>query len=141
MARENRRSGCPIGIALDTFGDRWTLLIVRDLLFKERRTFKEFADAGEGIASNVLADRLNRLVAAGIIERRADPADGRKAVHHLTEKGFALAPVLVEMVVWAARHEDTDAPPDEVREMERKRERYLKALRKRWRRSSSADAP
>ncbi|HKP15899.1 MAG TPA: helix-turn-helix domain-containing protein [Gemmatimonadaceae bacterium] len=132
MTRDVRRSGCPIGIALDLFGDRWSLLVVRDLLFKDRRTFGEFADSGEGIATNVLADRLSRLELAGIVERRADAADGRRAVYHLTEKGFALAPVLVEMVIWAARHEDTDAPPAEVREMERHRARFMASLRKRW---------
>ena len=135
MARDIRRSGCPIGISLDLFGDRWSLLIVRDLLFKDCRSFKEFADAGEGIATNVLAERLSRLEAAGIVERHADSADRRKVVYRLSPKGFDLAPVLVEMVIWAARHEVTDAPPAEVREMERHRKRFMRALQKRWRAS------
>src|SRR5687768_18060935 len=103
-----RRSGCPISISLEIFGDRWSLLVVRDLMFKGRRTFKEFAAAGEGIATNVLAERLARLESAGIIARATDPADARRVLYHLTDKGMALAPVLIEMVIWAARYEDTD---------------------------------
>jgi DNA-binding HxlR family transcriptional regulator len=130
MGRE-RRSGCPIAVSLDIFGDRWSLLIVRDLLFKGLFSFSELSAAGEGIASNVLADRLERLEAAAIIERRADPSDGRKITYRLTPKGLDLGPVLVEMVIWAARYEDTDAPPAEVRAMTRDRARFLAGVRKR----------
>jgi DNA-binding HxlR family transcriptional regulator len=128
-----RRSGCPIAVSLDIFGDRWSLLIVRDLMFKGLSTFTEFGAAGEGIATNVLAERLERLEDAGIIERLADPADGRKATYRLTSKGIDLAPVLVEMVIWAARYEATDAPPAQVREMTRHRARFLASVRKRLR--------
>jgi DNA-binding HxlR family transcriptional regulator len=133
MPREARRSRCPIAISLDIFGDRWSLLIVRDLMFKNHRSFKEFAAAGEGIATNILTDRLERLEAAGIIDRRADSEDRRKTVYRLTAKGFDLAPVLIEMVVWAARYEDTDAPPATVKEMEGNRTRFIAAARTRWR--------
>lgn len=135
MAREARRSGCPIAISLDLFGDRWSLLIVRDLLFADRCTFKEFAEADESIATNILADRLGRLEGAGIVERRADPADGRKVVYALTGKGFDLAPVLLEMALWAAKHEDTDAPPAMVGALRRDRARFLRDLRARRRRA------
>jgi DNA-binding HxlR family transcriptional regulator len=130
---DGRRSGCPIGISLDLFGDRWSLLVVRDLMFFGRTTFGAFAAAGEGIATNVLADRLDRLECAGIIARRSDPADGRKVVYRLTEKGMALAPVLVEIVLWAARHEETDAPPEMVAAMEADRAGFVAGLRARWR--------
>ena len=123
-----RRSGCPISISLELFGDRWSLLVVRDLMFKGLRTFKEFAAAGEGIATNVLADRLERLEAAGIIRRDADPSDARRVLYRLSDKGFALAPVLVEMVIWAAKYEDTDAPPATVRAMRRDRAAFIAAL-------------
>jgi DNA-binding HxlR family transcriptional regulator len=136
MARSSstsgRRSGCPISISLEIFGDRWSLLVVRDLMFEGRRTFKEFAEAGEGIATNVLADRLERLKAAGIITRRVDAGDARRTLYGLTTKGMELAPVLVEMVIWAARHEDTDAPPQTVRAMRRDREGFIAAVRAQW---------
>jgi DNA-binding HxlR family transcriptional regulator len=131
-----RRSACPISMCLDVFGDRWSLLVVRDLMFKRRTTFKEFVAAGEGIATNVLADRLERLEAAGIITRRVDPEDSRRIVYRLTRKGMELAPVLVEMVIWAARHEDTDAPAHTVRAMRRDRARVVASLREQWARDS-----
>jgi DNA-binding HxlR family transcriptional regulator len=126
------RSGCPISTALDIFGDRWTLLIVRDIMFSGFRTFKEFAAAGEGIATNVLSDRLERLECAGIIHREPDPADGRKIMYRLTAKGMDLAPMLVEMVIWAAHYEKTEAPPALVKRMETNRTRFLTELRRRW---------
>jgi DNA-binding HxlR family transcriptional regulator len=132
MPRTKRRSACPIAISLDVFGDRWSLLIVRDLMFKHLRSFKEFASAGEGIATNILADRLERLELAGIIERRSSAEDGRKTVYRLTAKGIDLAPVLVDIVVWAARYEKTDAPPAVVREMTRNRRRFIARVRADW---------
>ncbi len=128
-----RRSACPIAISLDLFGDRWSLLIVRDLLFKKLRTFSQFAAAGEGIASNVLSDRLARLQAGGIVAQTADPDDGRRVVYRLTEKGLALAPALIEIVLWAARYEKTDAPPEVVKEMMSNRRGVLSQLRREWR--------
>ncbi len=83
--------------------------------------------------TNVLADRLERLEAAGIIERREDTEDRRRTVYRLTPKGEDLAPVLVEIVIWAARHEETAAPLAVVREMERDRKRFIAALRRQWR--------
>lgn len=133
MTHDSRRSGCPIAISLDLFGDRWSLLIVRDLLFKHLRTFSQFASAGEGIASNVLADRLARLETGGIIEQHRDPDDGRRVIYRLTEKGLALAPALIEIVVWAARYEETDAPPAVVEEMKTNRRGVLAGLRREWR--------
>jgi DNA-binding HxlR family transcriptional regulator len=126
-----RRSGCPISISLEIFGDRWSLLIVRDLMFKEARTFRDFANAGESIATNILADRLERLATAGIIQSSGDSTDGRRITYSLTQKGMDLAPVLVEMVCWAARHEDTDAPAEMLRAMENRRT-FIDALWKNW---------
>lgn len=128
----HRRSGCPISIGLEVFGDPWTLLVVRDLMFKGLRTFKEFQAGGEGIASNILTDRLERLEAAGIVSRTADPSDRRRVIYGLTPKGADLAGVLIEMVLWSARHERTDAPPAEVREMRDHRERVIAGIRKMW---------
>ncbi|MDT9002096.1 helix-turn-helix domain-containing protein [Paucibacter sp. APW11] len=129
------RSGCPISIALELLGDAWSLLIVRDLMFKDRRTFNDFLHGGEGIASNVLAGRLRKLEAANIIEKKNDPEDARRYIYRLSPKGIDLAPVLVELVIWAARHEDTDAPPALVRLMREDRETFLADVRRKWRSS------
>lgn len=131
-SRPARRSGCPISIALEIFGDNWSLLIVRDLMFKGLRTFNEFAAAGEGIATNILTDRLARLEAAGILAGQPDPADARRIHYRLTGKGVDLAPALTEIVLWSARYEDTDAPPSTVRAMRSRRKQFLADVRKRW---------
>jgi DNA-binding HxlR family transcriptional regulator len=130
--RSVRRSGCPISIALEIFGDSWSLLIVRDLMFKGLCSFNEFAGAGESIATNVLADRLAKLEGAGILARRADPTDARRIRYRLTEKGIDLAPVLIEIVLWSSRYEDTEAPASAVRAMRKNRERVVADIRKRW---------
>jgi DNA-binding HxlR family transcriptional regulator len=119
-------------VALEAVGDPWSLLVIRDLMFKGLQSFREFQDAGEGIASNILSDRLARLEACGIVTKRPDPDDARRVLYRLTEKGIDLAPVLVEMVLWAARHEDTDAPAKTIREMRVRREQFLADVRKRW---------
>src|ERR1700739_1910980 len=91
------RSGCPVSMSLEVFGDRWSLLIVRDLMVRGFRTFRDFTNSGEGIATNILADRLRSLVTAGIIESEADPQDGRRVNYRLTEKGIDLAPVMLDL--------------------------------------------
>ncbi|MCI0363004.1 MAG: helix-turn-helix transcriptional regulator [Phycisphaerales bacterium] len=130
--RPIRRSGCPISIALEIFGDSWSLLIVRDLMFKGLQAFNEFAASGEGIATNILTDRLAKLEGAGILTKRPDPADARRVHYRLTEKGIDLAPALVEIVLWSARYEDTDAPASTVRTMRSHRKQFLTDVRKRW---------
>lgn len=128
-----RRSGCPISIALETLGDVWSLLIVRDLMFMDRRTYNEFLQGGEGIASNILADRLRRLEGAGIVEKLRDPEDARRFIYRLSAKGIDLAPVLVELVTWSARYEQTDAPAAVVRAMRTDRDGFVAGVRERWR--------
>jgi DNA-binding HxlR family transcriptional regulator len=129
---QKHRSYCPLSVALEVFGDRWSLLVVRDLMFKGRTTFKEFQEAEEGIATNVLADRLQRLEAHGIVVRRRDPYDARRVIYGLTEKGIDLAPILVEMIVWGARDGKTNAPPAVIRRMREDREQFLAEIRSRW---------
>jgi DNA-binding HxlR family transcriptional regulator len=102
-----RRSGCPLNVSVEVLGDRWSLLIIRDMMLRGFRTYKEFLQSYEGIATNMLADRLRKLLAYGIITTERDPSDGRKTIYRLTRKGIDLAPVLTEMVLWAAAHEDT----------------------------------
>lgn len=127
-----RRSACPVNATLEMVGDRWSLLIVRDLLFKERKSFKDFLEAEEGIATNILADRLGRLERAGIIEKLRDEADRRRNIYRLTGKGFDLVPVLIEMMVWAARHETTAAPADVIEAMMADRAGVIAELKRKW---------
>lgn len=130
--RTSRRSGCPISIALEIFGDSWSLLIVRDLMFKNLHTFNEFLAAGEGIASNILTDRLAKLEAAGIVMKLADKTDARRFRYQLTEKGIDLAPALIEIVLWSARYEKTDAPASTLRAMRAHRDAFLVGIRDQW---------
>lgn len=123
-----RRSACPLNASLEAIGDQWSLLIVRDLLFKDRCRYTEFLNAEEGVSTNILADRLQRLASHGIVDSHPDPDDARKRVYHLTPKGRELAPVLVELIVWGARHHRTDASPAVIANMKNDRESFLAAL-------------
>jgi DNA-binding HxlR family transcriptional regulator len=135
-----RRSGCPLNASVETLGDRWSLLIIRDMMLRGFRTYKEFLESFEGIATNILADRLRKLQAHGIITTERDPSDGRRLFYLLTEKGIDLAPVLTEMVLWAARHEETENQAL-VRQMKKDKERLLSEVRKRWAANSIRSTP
>lgn len=133
MSRKPKpRSGCPVSTSLEILGDRWSLLIIRDLMVRACRTFKEFQQSGEGIATNILAGRLKNLEAAGIVYTEPDPTDGRKVNYRLTEKGIALAPVLLEILIWGAQYLETAAPCEVILEMARNREAVLAETRRRW---------
>ena len=126
-----RRSECPLNASVEMLGDRWSLLIIRDMMLRGFRTYKEFLECYEGIATNILADRLRKLVAYGILSTELDPSDGRKVIYLLTEKGIDLAPVLTEMVLWAAAHEDTGNQAL-VRQMQKDKKQFLAGVRRRW---------
>ena len=126
-----RRSGCPLNASVETLGDRWSLLIIRDMMLRGFRSYKEFIESHERIATNILADRLRKLEAYGIITTEPDPTDGRKLIYSLTAKGIDLAPVLTEMVLWAAAHEET-GNQELVRQMQRDKEQFIAAIRQRW---------
>ena len=96
------------------------------------RTFKQFQDSGEGIATNVLADRLRRLQAASVITVEVDKADTRRRNYRLTEKGIDLAPVLLDLLIWSATHEETGAPCALITHMENNRDAVLSEVRRRW---------
>ena len=130
-----RRSGCPLNASVEMLGDRWSLLILRDMMLRGFSTFKEFLTSYEGIATNILADRLKRLIAHGIITTKEDPSDGRKLIYILTPKGLDLAPVLTEMVLWAAKHEETGNPAL-VRQMLHGKEQFVEAVRQRYLKST-----
>lgn len=121
-----------MSISLERFGDRWSLLIIRDLMVRGFRTFKEFQESGERIATNILADRLRRLEAAEIITTEVEKTDARRVNYRLTEKGIDLAPVLLDLLIWGARHEKTAAPCAVTEEMEKNREKILAEVRRRW---------
>ena len=125
-----KRSECPLNAFLETLGDKWSLLIVRDLLFKRRTSYKDFLAGGECVATNILATRLRSLESAGIITSRDDASDARKRVYRLTPKGLDLAPILVEMIIWGAEHFKTAAPPEVIGHMKRDRDGFLTALRR-----------
>ena len=127
----NRRSGCPLNASVEMLGDRWSLLILRDMMLRGFRSFKEFLTSYEGIATNILSDRLKRLIAHGIITTQEDPSDGRKLIYVLTPKGLDLAPVLTEMVLWAAKHEETGNQPL-VRQMQKGKEQFIEVVRQRY---------
>ncbi|HEY0594041.1 MAG TPA: helix-turn-helix domain-containing protein, partial [Thermoanaerobaculia bacterium] len=99
------RSHCPVNFGLEAFGDKWSLLILRDIVFRGKRTYGEFLKSEEGIATNILASRLAMLEEQGILEKRPDPDDARKDRYALTEKGLDLIPVLFEITLWSAKYD------------------------------------
>ncbi|HTP86257.1 MAG TPA: helix-turn-helix domain-containing protein [Bryobacteraceae bacterium] len=119
-------------MSLERFGDRWSLLIVRDLMVRGLRTFREFQESGEGIATNILADRLRHLQVCGIVIAEPDESDGRRVNYRLTEKGIDLAPVMLELFIWSARHEKTGAPCAVIDHMAANRGQVLDEARRRW---------
>lgn len=131
-SKGKRRSACPVSVSLEVFGDRWSLLIVRDLMIRGFRTFKEFQESGEGIATNILADRLKKLEATGIITAEVDEADRRRVSYRLTDRGIDLAPVLLELLLWGARHNETAAPCALIEGMVKHRDLILAEVRRRW---------
>jgi DNA-binding HxlR family transcriptional regulator len=122
----DRRSGCPLNASVEMLGDRWSLLIIRDMMVRGYRTFKEFLSSDEHIATNILADRLRRLEDYGIITAQPDPSDGRKLFYLLTAKGMEL---------WAAAHEHTGNQAL-VRLIKKDKAKFLAEVRKRWSQSS-----
>lgn len=131
-SKNKRRSRCPVSVSLEIFGDRWSLLIIRDLMVRGYRTFREFEQSGEGIATNVLADRLRKLQSARLIATESDEKDKRKLNYRLTEKGIALAPVLLELLIWGARYERTGTPCALVEGMAENRLQLLAEVHRRW---------
>jgi len=128
-----------ISIARELLGDPWTLLVVRDRMFNGLTTIGGSQESGERIASNIPSVRLARLGDAGIANRRRQSGGRRRITYRLTAKGMDLAPLLVDLVLWSARHERTDAPAPLVREMRLNRERFLAKLRAGWTMANGKD--
>ena len=101
--KRRKSSDCPIGFSLDAFGDRWTLLILRDLLIRQKRHYRDFLDSDERIATNILADRLKKLLTAGLVVKKDNPENKKQAIYAPTVKAVALLPILGEMVRWGSK--------------------------------------
>jgi DNA-binding HxlR family transcriptional regulator len=122
MRSNEPRSYCPINLSLEIFGDSWTLLVLRDMMFGGKRHFGEFLQSDEQISSNILADRLARLVDNGLLTRSDDPTHKQKAIYSLTEKGIQLLPIVVQFGAWGSRW-----VPD-ARKLEAGARRYLREI-------------
>ncbi|OZG75513.1 hypothetical protein BTA51_01960 [Hahella sp. CCB-MM4] len=105
------RSNCPINFILETFGDKWTLLVIRDLMFKGKRHYGDFLASEEKISTNILADRLQRLEERGVINKTIDPNNRSKFIYSLTQKGKDLLPVMLEITAWSGRYDSLTNTP------------------------------
>jgi DNA-binding HxlR family transcriptional regulator len=124
-----RQSGCPVAYSLDVFGDKWTLIVIRDMLVAGKRHYGEFLESPERIASNILADRLKRLEDVGIVSKEADPANQSKFIYNLTPKGVDLIPLFLEVVLWGTKHgTDTNTPAEFVRKIKKDRQGTIREL-------------
>lgn len=131
LRKKERRSECPISYALDILGDRWTLLVVRDMLLKGNRYFKEFLASCDGIATNILADRLARLEADGIVRKSRDPENRTRRVYCITRRGADLLPLLIEIVVWSGAHDaNTVVSPEYLERLRNDRAGVLAEMQK-----------
>ncbi|WP_043355827.1 winged helix-turn-helix transcriptional regulator [Cupriavidus basilensis] len=107
---QTRRSGCPINLTLEQMGDRWSLIVIRDVMFENRRSYGALLEHNkEGIASNILASRLKHLTASGLLTRSPDPNHQQKGIYSLTEAAIQLVPLLAYMAVWGLRHTHPEA--------------------------------
>ena len=118
--KNHRRSNCPISFALDLFGDKWSLLILRDLIFKDKAYYQDFADSEEGISTNILAERLERLKREGLIQSKPDESNARKIVYSPTDKALDLIPLILEIIDWSAKHDPRTGAPKEFLKMLKK---------------------
>ncbi len=108
MQSENYRSNCPVNLALEVIGDKWSLLIIRDLMFEDKRHFRELLDGEEKIASNILTDRLAKLETEGVITKKSDPTHKQKFIYNLTTKGIDLLPIIIELGNWSLKYQPVD---------------------------------
>ncbi|TCZ78180.1 transcriptional regulator [Paenibacillus albiflavus] len=130
MKRSDNKSHCPINFSLETFGDSWSLLIIRDMVYFGKKTYGEFLESDEGISSNILASRLVHLEQRGLIVKKPHDTDKRKEVYLLTEKGLDLIPILLELADWAAKYDsETDAPQSWIAAVNSDRKSMISLIR------------
>ena len=126
------RSHCPIAFALDIFGDRWTLIVLRDLLLGGKTRYREFLASEERIATNVLAERLSRLERSGLVRRERASGGGRQRTYRPTTMALDLLPMLLEISLWSAKYDPkTAAPPALMRRIRRDRKGFIDTIRQR----------
>ncbi len=129
---KQRDTGCPVAFALDTFGDRWSLVIIRDLMMRGFETFGQLLESDEGIATNVLANRLKEFELAGIVSKSRDPDNHRRVIYRLTGKGVDLAPLMLELVRWSVKYDPaTKADKAMLERIENDRDGFVADLRAR----------
>lgn len=129
IKKNNRRSDCPISFAMDTFGDKWSLLIIRDIMFNGKEYYGEFVEADEKISTNILADRLLKLEAEGIIAKERDTKNLSKYKYSLTNKGLDLLPMLLDIISWSAKYDaNTGISKGFVRKLKQNREALIKEI-------------
>jgi DNA-binding HxlR family transcriptional regulator len=124
------RSHCPINYTLEHFGDKWSFLIIRDLMFKGKRHYNEFLEAGEKVSTSVLGDRLKKLEEVGIISRGEDTVKKSRIRYSLTRKGIDLLPILIELIVWGGFNDElTEAPKEFLEQATQNREALIQEIR------------
>ncbi|WP_448787764.1 winged helix-turn-helix transcriptional regulator [Bacteroides graminisolvens] len=127
MANTKKRSDCPISCALDIWGDKWSLLIIRDLIFFKERTYSDFLKSEEKIATNILAARLQMLEENGIISKLDHPVSKAKVLYKLTPKGIDLLPLMIEINVWSDKYLTIPAQQRAIlKEIKKDKEAYIK---------------
>ena len=131
MHTNNKRSDCPLSCSLDVFGDKWSLLIIRDLMFFKKSTYNDFLKSAEGIATNILASRLKGLEENDIIEKLAHPDSKAKNLYRLTPKGIDLLPILMEVYIWADKYFTIPSDIKEtIREAKKDKDKFAKQISK-----------
>lgn len=131
MESGKKRSDCPISCSLDIFGDKWSLLIIRDIMFFNKSTYGDFLKSSEGIATNILATRLQNLEDNNLIEKSEHPDSKAKVLYKLTQKSIDLLPVIVEIYLWAEKHIDIPAEIKAmVKEAKKDKTEFIKSLTK-----------
>ena len=111
--------GCPIRFTMKHFGDKWSFLVIRDMMFRGKKYYHEFLEAGEGISTNILASRLQSLEEEGVVSKRKDPDKGSRFIYTLTDKGKELIPVMLAMIEWGAKYDpETEAPAEFIEKLQ-----------------------
>jgi len=131
MKTDKKRSDCPLSGSLDVFGDKWSLLIIRDLMFGNKCTYNDFLKSEEGIATNILASRLKGLEENGVIEKSAHPDSKAKNLYKLTPKGIDLLPIIMEIYIWSDKYYEMPAElKATIKEAKKDKDKFVKQVTK-----------
>jgi DNA-binding HxlR family transcriptional regulator len=133
MKTNTPRSSCPVSYSLDIFGDKWTLLILRDMILNGKRSFSEFMSSTEKIASNILIDRLNTLHAEGFVNKTASDLNKSKFIYSLNDKAIDLVPVIIDLIEWGAKYNPTDEPKSVLDKLAKNKSKTIKDIQDRLR--------